>query len=565
MSYYNNDFIYKYDKYNNYKYNYNDKYEKNYKFYLLPSGLRVEEYEIGKIIEVDDATYLMYKDYHYFVDLSETLRNNPEVLKAALESYGLMFSYISGFLNSKAINPINYAGKDALTKENIDLACKYDVATIKKGPVMFNPYFIALAVAKGTITNYPALSKELRNDPLILKVFLSIFDSNSNSANPISFAEDGALTEENINLALEKGKIEFIASYPLVKNALFHRLNIKKGTMVVDYSLLPGDVVSNEELMQLYIEKSPKSYELLNKNNRNVPSILKTAINNYDNTFNYLNPISYAEDGALTEDNIKLALGKGNIDFVNGYPLVNNVAFHRLNILQGTVRVEYDQLPQTIIDEENTMCLYVAKQPDSYRHLDSNLRNNSLLLKSALEVYQPTFSFSNPISYAEDGALTEDNIKLALEKGKIEFIVGYPLVKNALFHRINILQGNMEVDFDVLPEDIKKDSNLMGIYVGKKFQVFQKLDSIQRNNPSILAAALNKFDASNNAVNPISYAGDGALTEDNIKLALTKGSIRFVAGYPLVNNALFHRINILQGNMEVDFDVFQRMLKKMII
>ena len=203
-----NDFIYNkpYDDGRIYKNDYiiDDKYKYSYnsKFYILPSGLRVEEYEIWKITEVEDAIYLMERDYHYFSALSAELKDNPEVLKAAIESYAYSFKYFSGFVNSKSVNPIVYAKSNALTKENIDLAVQYNlhsiVSTTRKCPIASNRYFVSIAVKKGAIVNYPKLSKELRNDSEILKDFIIMYDNSSDAINPISFAEEGALTEENI-------------------------------------------------------------------------------------------------------------------------------------------------------------------------------------------------------------------------------------------------------------------------------------------------------------------------------------------------------------------------------
>ena len=71
-------------------------YNKIWKFYDLPNGKRVEEYQIPYLEDVEDAIYLMQKDFAYFKDLNEVLRDNPIVLKQALIEFNEFYKDFSG-------------------------------------------------------------------------------------------------------------------------------------------------------------------------------------------------------------------------------------------------------------------------------------------------------------------------------------------------------------------------------------------------------------------------------------------------------------------------------------
>jgi len=47
----------------------NNIYKKNYKYYVLPNNKRIEEYEIGRMQDVEAAIFIVQKDYKYFKKL----------------------------------------------------------------------------------------------------------------------------------------------------------------------------------------------------------------------------------------------------------------------------------------------------------------------------------------------------------------------------------------------------------------------------------------------------------------------------------------------------------------
>ena len=287
------------------------------------------------------------------------------------------------------------------------------------------------------------------------------------------------------------------------------------------------------------------------------------ALKRYDASNKEVNPISYAEEGALTEENIKLALEKENIEFLDDYPLKNNSLFHRINIEQGNIKIDFELLPEDIKNDIKLMCKYVNKYPELYVGLDDIRKSDPNILLAAINGYVDIVEnrMLNPLTFAKEEALTEENIKLALEKGNILVNDYFPLKNSFLFNKINIEQGNMEVDINLLPEEIKQNNRLMAIYIGRYPKYFQQLGTMQRNDPIILSAALNSYDAGSNEFNPISYAEKEALTEENIKLSLEKGKIKIIADSPLANCKQFVIEGLKNGKYTPEYDNISSSLK----
>ena len=458
----------------------NNLYNKFYKFYDLPNGKRVEEYQIPYLEDVEDAIYLMQRDFSYYKDLKKELRDNPDILKEALIGFVKFYREYSGYISaSKMVNPISYAGENALTEENIELSLVAKGSAIQSFcEGLRNPKFVIRMYEIGAKVTFHYLPSEIKNNPMVLKKALEKFDPNDpdlDEANPITYAQEGALIEENIRLALEKGKIRLLPHSPLAKNELFHRINIEQGKIFIEYEDLPDSIKEDDNLMLNYVSKWPDQFEQLNERQRNNPEILNKAITNFDRTFKEVNPISYAKEGALTEENIRLALSKGLITLFHDGPLCKSELFHKLNIEQGMpTLVFYADLPDSIKEDDSLMLKFIHEVPGVYYDLNERQKNNPEILYAALNNYNPNGVLLNPISFANEGALTEDNINLAIKKGKIEIQKDSALANNRYFI-LECLKRKIYTEFYVnISDSLRSDPE-----IGKLLDVVMPSSIIQ--------------------------------------------------------------------------------------
>ena len=338
---------------------------------------------------------------------SDVLRSNPKVVAASIK---------------KNWYTINYALEDGLTEENINLAIEKGYFLSDESPAILrsNPKVVTASIKKSQYTIEHALEDGLTDENIELAIqggyFLMstsdspIFLKNNPkivnrsikvSSNNIELALEGGLTEENINLAIEKG-----------------------------YSLRewsPDILRSNPEVIKAFIKKDPEN-------------------------------LNYALDGSLTEENINLAIEKGY--FLSDY----SSAILRSN-------------PEVIK-------AFIKKDPEN-------------------------------LNYALDGSLTEENINLAIEKGY--FLSDYSSA---------ILRSNPEVIKAFIKKDPKNlnyaledgltEENI-NLAIEEGYSLSDKSPDILRRNPKVVAASIKK-----NCFT-INYALEDGLTEENINLAIENG------------------------------------------
>ncbi len=70
-------------------------YDNIWRFYDLPNGKRIEEYEIKSLSNLEDILYLMDREYSYFKILKPEFRDNPLVLKRALINFIEFYYFFS--------------------------------------------------------------------------------------------------------------------------------------------------------------------------------------------------------------------------------------------------------------------------------------------------------------------------------------------------------------------------------------------------------------------------------------------------------------------------------------
>ena len=438
----------------------------------------------------------------YFESMSQQYNNltydllkNPEIL-------GL---FIKKFNNKLDYNPICYAREEAMTEENVELA-------IEKG-----------------LKEYRLLNPYLRSVPAVLRAYLKRYDSRSDEENPISFALQGALTGDNIDLGINKGNILFdYEKSEILKNKDFviswlNREKTVSDDFKIDYSKLSDDLRSDPELLNIFLGK-------------------------YDSKTNEINPISYALEGAITSDNLVLGMDKGNIVLDYKGPFMNDKDFIIKCLNDGKLHPKYLH---------------------GYGWLSPMLRKDSEVLELFLKHYNAELGSCNPISYALEGALTEDNVNLAFEKGNINFRLDSHISNDEEFvimclRENKIYPKYISSQYSHLPRLLKKNTEILNLFLTKYKEYYEEnfyeknpiiyaekeaitdenvelafqcgmprykdLSYDLRDNPTLLEGYINHFERESDEIypiNPISYAYMGAITEKNIQLAIDKGNIIF--------------------------------------
>jgi len=273
------------------------------------------------INDIDVVLVAVKANPSIFSSLQEQFRNNPIVLKTAIES-----------VNSLWGNPMRHALPSALTNENIFLAIdKNLVFSDDLTPDMLsNKEVVIYFMEKKDTSIYRNLSEEFRNDPEILKIAIS--NVRNSWSSPMRYALPSALTNENIFLAIDKN-------------------------LVFRDDLTP-DMLSNKEVVMYFMEKKDTSiYRKLSDEFRSDPEILKVAISNSRDSWS--SPMRHALPSALTNENIFLAIDK-------------NLVF------------KDDLTPDMLSNKEVVIYFMEKKDTSIYRNLSEEFRSDPEILKAAI-------------------------------------------------------------------------------------------------------------------------------------------------------------------------------------
>ncbi len=314
---------------------------------------------------------------------------------------------------------------------------------------------VVMAVIEKNPSNYKILSEELRNDPEILQTALKsvgVF-----SRNPIDYALPGALTKDNIFLAIDKDALS-------------------------DYRIREkfSQLLSDKEIMMHFIQtKGIELYRYLPGQLRGDPEVLNAVLQRKRGGFN--NPMVYALPGALTKENIFLAID---------------------NEVLSDYRIRED-FPQYLSDKEIMMHFIQTKGTDIYTNLSEKLRNDPEVLNAVLQRKRGGGAWNNPMDYAFPGALTKENIFLAIDN---EVLSDY----------------RIREDF---PQYLSDKELMMHFIQTKGTDIYTNLSEELRNDPEVLNAVLQRK-RGGYYPNPMDYALPGALTKDNIFLAIDNDVIQ---------------------------------------
>ena len=213
------------------------------------------------VSSVEEAITMVQNDDQAYKRLPLCYREEPRVLNSALQKY---------VRSAEKRNPIIYAIGDAATYENLILAARkgtkndfrYVCREIRNLSVQETQELVSIIPGI-----YEDLGDEQLNDPQILRAALGNYNQESREINPISHSLNGALTEDNINLAIKKGGIKLFSDRALIEHpyyVLWHLQNIKSAEELNEFlPMIPEELYGNKQIIealkkqQAIILKSP--------------------------------------------------------------------------------------------------------------------------------------------------------------------------------------------------------------------------------------------------------------------------------------------------------------------
>lgn len=250
----------------------------------------------------------------------------------------------------------------------------------------------------------------------------------------------------------------------MTKEETIQHIN-EKGVSLLEMNKIMGNYIKDRDVIKAALSKNNNIYAYLEEASKKDAQILQMAINLSNNTFN---PIRHALPGALTEENIFLAIDKGLI----------------------TIN---DLKPEMLTNKNIVVYFMTHTEKSIYHYLPENLRKDPELLRLGI-IYANIYS--NPMKYAPKDALTTENIFLAIDR--------------------NLLQIN-----DFTKEQLDNEEIVTYFITKRGSSIYSKLSERLRRDPHILELAINFNNSSWNS--PIKDALPEALTKENIFLAIDKG------------------------------------------
>ena len=325
-------------------------------------------------------------------------------------------------------NNLNYAKGEALTDEIIDIA-------LSTGKYNFNHFGISINLEQNPKVMLYAVKQDPNNlnyalsEALTEEVIKTAIDSGykfSDSSsyyllnNPIAmlyavkqdpnnlnYAKGEALTEEVIKTAIASGyKFSDSSSYYLLNNPIAMLYAVKQDPNNLNYA--KGEALT-EEVIKTAIASGYKfsdssSYYLLNN-----PIAMLYAVKQDPNNLNY------AKEGALTEEVIKTAIDSGyKFNDSSSYYLLNNPIAMLYAVKQDPNNLNYVS-GKALTDEMIDIALSTGKYVFDDKETSYTLKQNPIAMLYAIK------QDPNNLNYAEEGALTDEIIDIALSTGKYIF------------------------------------------------------------------------------------------------------------------------------------------------
>ena len=225
--------------------------------------------------------------------------------------------------------------------------------------------------------------------------------------NNLNYVSDKALTDEMIDIALSTGKYVFDAketNYTLKQNPKVMMYAVKQDPNNLNYAL--GEVLT-DEMIDITLSTGKYIFDARNASIalKQNPKVMMYAVKQDPNNLNY------AEDEALTDEIIDIALSTGNYVFdakEAAYKLKQNPKVMMYAVKQDPNNLNYAKGEALTEDVIKTAIDSGYKFNDSSSHY---LFNNPIAMLYAVK------QDPNNLNYVEDEALTDEIIKAAYDNG----------------------------------------------------------------------------------------------------------------------------------------------------
>ena len=276
-------------------------------------------------------------------------------------------------------NNLNYAKGEALTDEIIDIA-------LSTGKYNFNHFGISINLEQ----NPKVMLYAVKQDP-----------------NNLNYALSEALTEEVIKTAIDSGyKFSDSSSYYLLNNPIAMLYAVKQDPNNLNYA--KGEALT-EDVIKTAIASGYKFNDLSSHYLLNNPIAMLYAVKQDPNNLNY------AKEGALTEEVIKTAIDSGyKFNDSSSYYLLNNPIAMLYAVKQDPNNLNYVS-GKALTDEMIDIALSTGKYVFDDKETSYTLKQNPIAMLYAIK------QDPNNLNYAEEGALTDEIIDIALSTGKYIF------------------------------------------------------------------------------------------------------------------------------------------------
>ena len=325
--------------------------------------------------------------------------------------------------------------------------------------------------------------------------------------NNLNYAKGEALTEDVIKTAIASGyKFNDSSSHYLLNNPIAMLYAVKQDPNNLNYAkgeALTEDVIKTA-IASGYKFNDSSSHYLLNN-----PIAMMYAVKQDPNNLNYVS------DKALTDEMIDIALSTGKYVFdakETNYTLKQNPKVMMYAVKQDPNNLNY-ALGEVLTDEMIDITLSTGKYIFDARNASIALKQNPKVMMYAVK------QDPNNLNYAEDEALTDEIIDIALSTGNYVFDAkeaAYKLKQNpkVMMYAVKQDPNNLNyVEDEALTDEIIDIALSTGNYVFDAKEAAYKL----KQNPKVMMYAV-KQDPNN-----LNYVEDEALTDEIIKAAYDNG------------------------------------------
>ena len=423
-------------------------------------------------------------------------------------------------------NNLNYAKGEALTDEIIDIALstgKYNFNHFGISINLEQNSKVMLYAVKQDPNNLNYAKGEALTEDVIKTAIDSGYKFNDSSShyllnNPIAmlyavkqdpnnlnYAKGEALTEDVIKTAIDSGyKFNDSSSHYLLNNPIAMLYAVKQDPNNLNYA--KGEALT-EDVIKTAIDSGYKFNDSSSHYLLNNPIAMLYAVKQDPNNLNY------AKGEALTEDVIKTAIDSGyKFNDSSSHYLLNNPIAMMYAVKQDPNNLNYVS-DKALTDEMIDIALSTGKYVFDAKETNYTLKQNPKVMMYAVK------QDPNNLNYALGEVLTDEMIDITLSTGKYIFDArnaSIALKQNPKVMMYAVKQDPNNLNYaedEALTDEIIDIALSTGNYVFDAKEAAYKL----KQNPKVMMYAV-KQDPNN-----LNYVEDEALTDEIIKAAYDNG------------------------------------------